>query len=185
MTQTNIDEMPAGREMDALVGSTVFEWPVIWLHDSAFPDDPKWRSPYFWDESAKRTSEHSTQARLLGGYWLKGIANDGQVIEIFGRLVPAHSAYISPSWEVVEALQRLDFVVRMWSPNRQGRPHIPAQTWEVTAWKQMSKTTGDLYDFCNEPFENSYEISSQGRADTLPLAICRAALKAVMASSQT
>ena len=96
--------MEAGREMDALVGSAVFEWPVIWLQDLALPNDAKWRSPYFWDKSAKKTSEHSASACLLGGHWVRGLTDDGETVEIFGRLVPAYSTAWACAGNLIEHL---------------------------------------------------------------------------------
>jgi len=98
----SVDEIPAGRELDALVGNAVYGFPVIWLRDIAFGDDPRWRSPYFWDQTAKRNSEYSTTASLLGGNWLRGITDGGETIEIYGRIVPAYSTHWAPAGDLLD-----------------------------------------------------------------------------------
>lgn len=152
----NIDEMPAGREMDALVGNAVFGWPIIWLQDLAFPDDPKWHTPYFWDKSAKKTSYHSTQASLVGGYWLKGITDDDETIEIFGRLVPAYSNSWACAGNIVEHLHMTI------TPNLN---HPRAQ------WCADTELKGP----------NDLWLAGDG---SVLVAICRAAFKAVQNSKQ-
>ena len=160
----NIDEMAAGSEMDALVAETVMGWTIE-------------RRQVVDLANLNKAARHITQYDVTDDHGVKW----STCCNLDAVGMPNYSTDIAAAWEVVKALQSLDFIVRLWSPNRQGRPHIPAQTWQVSAWKQMSKTTGDLYDF-NEPWENGYEISVWGRADTPWLAICRAALKAVSPS---
>ncbi len=99
-----------------------------------------------------------------------------------GRGKGFFSTDIAAAWEVVERLQDDDWIIRLWSPNDSGEPPIPAHTWRLEIWKVLYQS-GELYDFAGR-WEDTQEISHRGDADTAPLAICRAALLAVMETKQ-
>jgi len=71
--------------------------------------------------------------------------------------LPHYSTDIAAAWQVVESLRAMGFVVLISSPR-------PVHAWGVEAWHldvEHDRRRGEAY------------------ADTAPLAICRAALKAV------
>ena len=124
----NTDEMPAGRELDALVAEKVMGFCLC-------PYDPKWM-----------------RADTGSGIWI-----DGDTWRCTDHGKPAftpwrsYSTDIAAAWEVVEKM-REDYEPRI---------ELWDEGWEVTILTGTDRG------------------SASGRALTAPLAICRAALKAV------
>ena len=125
MTRDDILNMPAGREMDALIEKLVF------CHAPYLDSLDIWR-----------------------------VAVD----ENMERVLPKYSTDIAAAWEVVEKFDRTSWDVNIYSQTESDVP-----TWEVA-----------LYEY----FENGVGRIGKAEADTAPLAICRAALLAVMDGGQ-
>ena len=124
MTETktiDIDTLPAGREMDALVAEKVMGLERVgYLY--------KYRE---YTESPRN-------------------------VNMSEKDIPSYSTSIAPAWEVVERLHDLEWVVEVTIDNGVGR--------YCKIWKMGNKGREIIYE----------ELD----ADTAPLAICRAALKA-------
>ena len=84
------------------------------------------------------------------------------------------STDVAAAWELVEVMQGQDYIVKFWSPNREGIAKIAANSWEVAAWKAIDQVTGELYKWrlVEEP-EEWTELNYLARASTAPLAISR------------
>lgn len=156
MTKDEILALGAGREMDEAVATRVMGWTVEpWsdegmgghnLHDSNGEYVAKWDAPPGWK------AEWDPKNRWSPSTDWNAMAT------------------------VIEKLQEADFIVRLWSPNR--NVLVPIKTWRTDIWKQVYKDTGDLYEYDGR-WEDSEEIEFHASANTLPLAVCRAALLAV------
>lgn len=145
----NIDEVPAGRDLDALVAKAL-GWQVITceeaiaLSNKAFLDRPSWDDWYIQDMYIKEGPIPSTGFRGL----------------------PHFSIDIAAAWEVIETI--VDKYNCICSVRK------IAQRYQFGLVKQYAATIagGDLaYD--------TPDCISATLANTAPLAICRAALKAV------
>ena len=119
----NIDELPAGRELDALVAERVMGW-------------------------------HITDAIKKPGQDDYGVA-PGQVGVLWVVRVPDYSTDIAAAWQVVERLIKLDAFVSL----DYDFQNVDSEKWSVT-------------------FITRKAIDCES-GETAPLAICRAALKAV------
>lgn len=130
MTPTEIDALPAGRELDALVAERVMGWTNI--------------------------STLSPQGRYFGARhfgWHETLR--GSVPEHGRVALPSYSTDIAAGWEVVEKLVSLGWHFTITS--LQGKWHAG-----------LTKDIGDVRE------------TAMGHESTVPLAICRAALKAVL-----
>ncbi len=130
----NIDEMPAGRELDALVSEKVMGW--VWIAFEIAHTTDVVRRPYpgdSWDVQHGRRADF-TEPIAYG--WDSNL--------------PHYSTDIAAAWRVVDRRKGEYTFILSYNQHE--------HTWWV----------------CFDPV-NHYEA----RADTAPLAICRAALKAV------
>lgn len=84
-------------------------------------------SPFIVDGHARR-HENGTTASLLGGSWARGKAEDGTVIEVFGKFYPAYSCSLSAAWELIEHLRG------EWLLGRDNHGRWP----RLKAWLQLS-----------------------------------------------
>ena len=139
MTPEDIDNMQAGRDMDALIAEKIFDWIWCACPDSFKPGLPmrRWLSePY---SNAPRW-DGVTEMPIEGLY-----RQESNVLE--------YSTDIAAAWQVVEKL-----------------------TCTTKQWFHLNQfSTG-----CNAIFQNdAYDgYDAESDAETAPLAICRAALKA-------
>ena len=118
---TNYDEMPAGREMDALVAEKVMGW------------------------------------RMMRGHWVPPEAAPETNILACPTSTYRYSTDIAAAWEVVEKVNLLE-------------------PYGDTLWKDQRGWVFGVHDVDGAGY--AYEDVTV-IADTAPLAICRAALKAV------
>lgn len=137
----NIDQMPAGPEMDALVAEKVMDW-----------------------------------KRLIAAFYKTDGTMEGDPPKSFLKkrnlprqkfMIPRYSAEIESAWDVVE---------KTW-------PVVPDQKSGFLGFLQHS--TGKwgvsyIYSDCSLMKTTTGESVILSLAETLPLAICRAALKAVL-----
>lgn len=95
-TPTSLDEL------DALVAEhiTAQGHSIFWFTDIFG------RTPMVWDETARRTSETSTNARLIGATWKKGKDDDGNTVEIYARSVPHYSQQWHEAATLIEACRQ-------------------------------------------------------------------------------
>lgn len=164
--------MNAGRELDALIVEKVYGWQTGVYRD-VFGD-----TLYIVDQTATRAGEHSTIASLLGASWQRGYDAENNLVEFYGRICPAYSTDIAAAWQVVEwAAQRteddltFDDLTFSWEGPifKPSRRYLTAEGYplDTTCWFVTLEAGGLRYVVC---------------ADTAPLAICLAALKAVEAA---
>lgn len=107
---------------------------------------------YIVDDTAERTSATGTSARLISGVWTKGYDESGALVEFYGYICPAYSSNIADAWRVVERLEGIyDY-----------------------DWTLANKVGGYAFRIYNDVDYNGFI----GRGETVPLAICRAALLA-------
>ena len=130
-----VDEMEAGRELDALVAEKVMGWRRV--SDGQF---------YFWPSKEMVEALRMSHPDLLA-------------VDYFAA--PEFSADIAAAWKVVEKMYSDGWTVSV------GSLAAKPRGWRCT----VSHMHAD--DFYRHP--ESYEAN----ADTAPLAICRAVLKAV------
>lgn len=129
----NIDDMPAGREMDALVAEKVMAWTSV-------------RTGKKYDAS----DFDDLYGQSLGGFdWRCP--------------VPGYSTDIAAAWKVVEYLRKRK------EPYGAQLDHIEERNQSEGIW---------VVQFCAKYNEAWWHAHAY--ADTVPLAICRAALKAVL-----
>lgn len=142
-------EQPS-REFDAEVARVVFGLTTATYRD-VFGD-----TLYIVDETAVRTSEHSTDASLIGASWERGYDASGQLVEFYGYICPAFSTDIAAAWLVVEKMHAL------------GWYFVLLERW-LAIFGREEWTNNIFY---------AREVPSAS-ADTAPLAICNAALAAL------
>lgn len=140
MTHEEIDAMPAGREMDALVAEKVMEW-----------------STWYDNRVELYPPEGSEENR---GRWTKrgGI--------LMPALIPSYSTSIADAWLVVEKIKGSSDQDLFTIQQEDMHPGL----WEA-GWMEYL------------PYEGGY-LKLSSVAATAPLAICRAALKAVQIDEQ-
>lgn len=131
LTSQQIDALPAGRELDALVAEKVFGW--VWVREDTEQPDAV---PYL-------VGPH-------GGAFYPSVANKYPELSTAGGDIPAYSTDIAAAWEVA---MRFDSRGVTWNA------YDKLYQAEVTQYKP--------------------ETFASGRGETAPLAISRAALKAV------
>lgn len=133
-----IDEMQAGREMDALIAEKVMGF-----------------THYVGDDVPNGHAHSYLRADEIPEVWLKELPNRDFVrfCKQCGDM-PNYSTHIEEAWEVVEWMKDWNFTL----------------DWLGSDWQTMFQTEDDGEFFSN--------------ADTAPLAICRAALKAVLGSDE-
>jgi len=138
---TAIDEMPAGRELDALVAEKVMGWRI-----TAWNDGEPWGNREVFPPFEP----------------INGIPADCDCISHSEAGEPPHySTDIAAAWEVVEKMN-VDYDVM-----------VRQQRFKPDVW--------ECYIVRNGPFGPYDRDFWEGRADTAPLAICRATLKTVNA----
>lgn len=142
MKRDEILNIPAGREMDALILEKVFGY--VWRTFSGnsilfHPDDNR---GHWWVEGKTGTPDYDS---------LRFISNNHKTMPI----VPNYSTKIGDAWEVVEKLRLMV------------RPSVIAGKWIAAEFIRV---------YLSGKWEGVLEVT----ADTAPLAICRAALLAVM-----
>ena len=123
----NIDELEAGRELDALVAERVLELPVWRSADDKPGEDYDWLDPI--EYPCILVSDYTT------------------------RDVPYYSRLIGNAWEVVKKL--------------------------ITASHSFEFYLAQQTDGWDVSFQHPGNRGGQAHGNTAPLAICRAALKAV------
>jgi len=138
----NIDNMPAGREMDALVGKAIGAepkkcWEILNADETAtaFSAESRWEAERFLRDHLNRMPDSWLKDYHVG-HW---------------DFYKSYSTNIAAAWEVVEKLKdkNIFFIIHPWVD------------------KCLLEVYGDSYRRGN--------LS----ADTAPLAICRASLKAL------
>lgn len=142
--------MGAGRQLDALIARHIYGW------DTAIYRDVFGHTLYIVDRSAVKTGEYSSHVRLIGGSWERGYDAQDNLVEFFGRICPAYSTSIEAAMQIVEKHPHYFYLVRS---NDNGR----------FGWKEQMTWKCRFYA----------PKSMEAEADTAPLAICLAALKAV------
>ena len=145
---TTASDLPAGRELDALVAEKVMGWKRRRIVE-CYPgmvgvplDDPR-LDDYWWTSDNRPTNEI---ARDEGG---GAVGECNECGKVYGAGSP--STDIAAAWTVVEKLRGCD------------------------QWPEIGATGRSWY--CE--FEGEPGVIVEGFGDTAPLAICRAALKAV------
>lgn len=129
----NIDEMPAGLEMDALIARGVMGW---------HPDE---RGEFWLDETGNWCGSGEFPAAL------PAIRNASKVIPEEAR----QAAVFEPSTNIAHAMEAVDVIKKSHNVSIQWRGDRQPGGWGVVIGEAMAD------------------------GDSLPLAICRAALKAV------
>lgn len=156
-----IEDMPAGREMDALVAERVMEWTrVILSKDALVFDDgclfPQDRCGHCGEIIGNR---HRQDCQTLALRWVWRCSE--QSWEDTGDPRIYHYNDWSPSTKIVAAWQVVE--------KMRGHPHVESISMSVT----------DMYPwFCEIVFNPDYPRVDSGLCDTAPLAVCRAALLA-------
>ncbi len=93
--------------------------------------------------------------------------------------LPRFSTDIGAAWQLLEELQGMNYIVRLWSPNEDSTTaDVPAGGWECSVWKYLDRRTGRDANPRDIPAQFCQEIAADGQAETAALAICLAALKA-------
>ena len=158
MTHAEIDAMPAGREMDALVAERVMG---LVIHKAGDLD-------LGWEQKGGPTPPE---------WHMRGIEKDVLMVERvpppgYYRYIgiPHYSTDIAAAWELVEQLRKLGWFI-LFGNNGHNRGDPANPIWWANFYQQDMKKfwAGD---------RNKYGESSHERGGTAPLAICRAALKA-------
>jgi len=150
-----VDDMPAGREMDALVAEKVMGKTVFWR---------KVLESYSWDHEKKKADTPNYEqvpVEDLGGaavaYWDVGCEYQYKL-----PIIKHYSANIAAAWEVVEKMRLT------------GREGYWRYGVEITMFPSLVEV---------RLWTHGFGVGKKGaqvtRAETAPLAICRAALKAV------
>lgn len=101
-------------EIDALIAKhiTAQGFSIFWFTDIFG------RTPMVWDEEARRTSETSTNARLIGATWKKGKDDTGNEVEIYARAVPHYCQQWREAAILMEACRQQDIALNlMTAPN--------------------------------------------------------------------
>lgn len=146
----NTDMIPAGRELDALVAEKVMGLKVEML-PIMYDEDYEGQVPRF------STAEWEKEMREEAPDWQRESwdSDKGPVVVEGGDrkyVVRPYSTDIAAAWEVVEKMRKMG--------------------WEPTIALQKAHVYAITYDA-------SYDELSRAYAEHAPLAICRAALKAV------
>jgi len=97
-----VGQMVSGFEVDVLVVQKAYEWPIIWIDYWGLGE----KTPYLVDRTAKRTSEHSTSASLIGANWQKYKDDNGESKEFYGRSVPGYSRSLDEFTNIEEKIKR-------------------------------------------------------------------------------
>lgn len=147
----DIDKMPAGREMDALVAEKVMGHAIC-------------------EHSRTKSTAQSSGIAMCGVRECKG--------ELHYEYLPRYSTDIAAAWEVVEKLQRDDFTVVV-SANHSSNYQacmifkgFAASYGPADAFLYLGKTEEMSVAFGEKPPVRVAE-------ETVPLSICRAALKVI------
>lgn len=151
MNKQEILELPAGREMDALVTKTFFE-----------PCPPMRPLPVLRSMSRDEWRYSTHKLDSTGGYWEVEIGTDAESVENL-QWEPAQKAsteIVGAFW-VVQGLRAMNYNVRI---------ELHKTYTEVVLWQRNMNEHGPLPITCH--------------ADTVYLAVCRAALLAVMDDSE-
>jgi hypothetical protein len=143
MTPEQIDALPAGRELDALVHEYIFDT-CRCPHDSSWLTDSTKGSSVFIDDDGKTWRCVTHKKRIFQASEVKPYSTD-----------------IAAAWEVVEKVR--------------------GERWEM---RWVGKKTIDVQGLA----EDEYGLAFRGNltaswAGTAPLAICRAALKAILSTA--
>jgi hypothetical protein len=133
MTRDEILNMPAGREMDALIAEKVMGW--------------------FW-----KTEGYTRLGFMEGDRFRYGVVRGGGTADEYTSNLPNYSNDISAAWVVVRKHPHYFSLVRS---NETG--------WRPAPW-------GAMLWLCRFYAPGKFEA----KAETAPLAICRAALLAIM-----
>lgn len=136
MTHEEIDALPAGRELDALVAERVMGWQLV-------PAVNGIESPWWWDANGP---VHSMDKSDWRGGWYP-------------------STNIAAAWEVVERMGADGWDAEL------DQFHNFMHIWDACFRKLDNRDQGQWLEL------------RTGRADAAPLAICRAALKAVASAA--
>lgn len=145
----NLDTMPAGRELDALVAERVMGY--IWWHNKHGRNDLMSKDSLKWGETVGL---------------VRGRLDGGTFEDTSG--VPAYSTDMGAAWPL---LDRFGFIVGPhfqpgWTSDPSG---MPRDGWFVfRSWESSVRST----------FDEDSDGWALAIAETLPLALCRAALKA-------
>lgn len=150
----NIDEMQAGRELDALVAEKVMKWRWDNDWDCLIPPEQKAKPSEMWTDWQPGLTEDWREP--VKENHVPGVRYNGDSSKI---ILPHYSTNIAAAWEVVEKLQVTHYVnVNIHTPFFDGELH-----W---CYFELHKHT------------DTHPLWSAS-GNTTPLAICRAALKAV------
>ncbi len=159
LTSAAIDALPAGRELDALVAEKVMGYEVKPL--SAWPD----KYPSREDRSKLVRSVWMVRDAMNPICFIEGNPRSPKVGDSDGHWspcdIPSYSTSIAAAWEVVEKLTKIFGLTMTRLPND--------DSWEISIYR------------LNEDGDYMATADDIVSAATAPLAICRAALKAVSA----
>ena len=149
-----IDNMEAGRELDAIVAEKVMGWHYDSAWDCLIPPEQRAKPNEMWTEW--EADDDGLVRKPINENYVTGIVYTGDTQKI---VLPYYSTDIADAWKVVE---RLDY-----------KSHTNFSLYTIGAnWFCFFKEENVKMDYS---WVNEYEA----RADTAPLAICRAALKTV------
>ena len=177
------DDMPAGLEIDRLVAEQVMGWAILYrigVHYEA-TGKVRWAEPGEDEQEMRRILE----ARSAQGHTVRLIR------EPIAR-TPKGEAFhpstdIADAWQVVERVRRL----RALDPPSESEDDIvdDDETGEsnwVWPWVEVQAfVTDDPPDVCRCTIyhgQSERDLLAEAEAETVPLAICRAALKLVSLS---
>lgn len=168
LTSVDIDSMPAGREMDALVAELVFGWEWrVWIKANETEDDMGVGifSPQALIETPKDIFGNELGIPPAGERTMAASRNDPRrQRQYWGTGLPNYSTDISDAWLVVEKLvgkdcTSRDLFIECWSDGE----------WFV-AFHPMGYSSREPKAVCD---------GKETGKSSAPLAICRVALKAM------
>ncbi len=161
LTREQIEQMPAGREMDGLIAEH-----ILGFRRSLYGEQVVFESPEY-----QQRERDGLPTVTLGGVYSIRDAKGGRESVIAGNhpksgwpntLIDFYSTDIAAAWKVVEALEPRGYLV------------------DITRRKDF--TTGGFPYEC-EIWDTSAGPDRTAQADVAPLAICRAALLTTVESS--
>lgn len=161
MTCDEIMAMPAGRELNELIAEKVMDWHKVEWHNC--------KGLFIWQ--TKDNENTGWDARCVPD-------------ENCNWFDPSDD--IVAAWQVVEIMNQRDYVVRIWMPTKYNTSYTKgiykSNEWPVTEctfWKQIVISTGERY-YHQVCFEDSKEVNGKALSQKASLAICQAALLALL-----
>lgn len=156
---TDFDSMPAGAEMDRAVAERVMGWGTGWC-DRRWYTNHSYHDSWHQEEAPSREACRFTPVEYYRVYGKEGYSDGAMEVEV-GEWHP--STNIAHAWEVVERLVATSH-------------HIALDAWD-------NEHSGDGRYFCCVTMPDWHDTGDKA-ADSMPLAICRAALAAIQIESE-